>query len=173
LANNLPDRLDIFEGNLVYQFEHEACVIIRAPAGMRHHHLQLMYPEIKQLADKAGGRMMAFVDSKDLLEKGFQHVQKSVGIFINTYVIRFTMLVFTLPERLKADNTITPRIQPLLTTFAVDSPATLTPATNLSPRTVVPPEVLCASNQGNRISASEKKAVSSKPETLRITRVPC
>ncbi|GJS00457.1 retrovirus-related pol polyprotein from transposon TNT 1-94 [Tanacetum coccineum] len=61
LANNLPDRLDIFEGNLVYQFEHEACVIIRAPAGMRHHHLQLMYPEIKQLADKAGGRMMAFV----------------------------------------------------------------------------------------------------------------
>ncbi|GJS58037.1 hypothetical protein Tco_0652821 [Tanacetum coccineum] len=48
------DRLDIFEGRSCISefFEHEHVVMNPILAGMRHHHLHLMYLEIKQLAIK-------------------------------------------------------------------------------------------------------------------------
>ncbi|GJU51869.1 retrovirus-related pol polyprotein from transposon TNT 1-94 [Tanacetum coccineum] len=81
------DRIDIFEGRSCISefFEHEHVVMNPTSAGIRHHHLYLYVNlEIKQLAIK---RMDEY------------------GFIIRPNLVRLTFGSFSLPERLKADNT--------------------------------------------------------------------
>ncbi|GKA42911.1 putative ribonuclease H-like domain-containing protein [Tanacetum coccineum] len=103
-------------------FEHETCGMNSTPAGMRHYqHSNFMYPEIKQLAIKRRGRNMAFVDSKNLLDRVSA---QSVGL-LNTDCIRiYQALLVLITERLKRTTHlihIESRKSPTAVLFDVDT----------------------------------------------------